>query len=180
MINLIPNEEKKKMTRGFYFRFLAVIFIMLGAFFLLFSVAVSPSFYLVSSRENLVNENIAAQLNEPMPETSLGTLSAAQDLEKKIGLTQTSIQNKFPVSEKVISEIVLHKMPDIKITQIFYEVTAAGEKKVTIKGNAPSRERLLLFRVALESSLAFETVDLPISNFVKGRNIEFSLNLTPA
>jgi hypothetical protein len=72
-------------------------------------------------------------------------------------------------------------MPDIKITQILYDNTVAkGDKKVNIQGTAPSRERLLIFRQALEGNPAFKKVDLPISNFVKGSNIQFSLSLTPA
>ncbi len=86
----------------------------------------------------------------------------------------------FLVSKKVINEIIAEKMSDIKITQITYELDPKGGKKVNINGLAPSRERLLLFRVALEDNAAFQKVDLPISNFVKGSNIKFSLTLIPS
>ena len=61
-----------------------------------------------------------------------------------------------------------------------YENDATKGKKVTVLGIAPSRELLLLFRRALEDDVAFKKVDLPISNFVKGSNIEFSLSLIPS
>jgi len=50
---------------------------------------------------------------------------------------------------------------------------------VSIEGIAPSREILLAFRRLLENDPLFKSVDLPISNFIKGSNIRFNLNLIP-
>ena len=71
-------------------------------------------------------------------------------------------------------------MSDIQITRIAFENSPVSGKQVDLSGLAPSRERLLLFRQALENDTAFQKVDLPISNFVKGSNIQFSLSLTPS
>lgn len=179
MINLIPNEEKKKMARGFYLRFWAVFFFMLGTCSLLAAFAISPSYLLASFREKLINESLAVQKNDPLPEVNQRALLVAEDLNSKLNIIDQARKKKFVVSERVISELVLNKMADIKIRQIFYEVTPAGEKRVKIQGTAPSRERLVVFRRALEDSLAWQKIDLPISNFVRGSNIEFTLTLTP-
>ena len=72
------------------------------------------------------------------------------------------------------------KMPDIKITQIQYRNESIKGKTISISGVASSRDRLLLFKRELENNIAFKKVDLPISNFVKGSNIKFSLGLTPS
>ena len=76
--------------------------------------------------------------------------------------------------------IILKKMSNIKITDISYENDPLKGRKVSIEGNAPSREILLLFRRALEDDVLFKQVDLPISNFVKGSDIKFYLNLIPS
>ena len=68
-------------------------------------------------------------------------------------------------------------MPDIKINQISYENNLLKGKIINIKGSAVSRERLLLFRLAFENDANFKDVDLPISNFIKGSNIQFNLSL---
>ena len=65
----------------------------------------------------------------------------------------------------------------IKINRIFFENDSLEGRKVNINGVAQDREKLLLFRKALEDDILFKYVDLPISNFVKGSNIEFNLNL---
>ncbi len=96
----------------------------------------------------------------------------------KINLIESSEKNRFSVSEKVVDEIIARKMSDIKILQIDYEKGIDGARIVKITGMAPDRERLLLFRQTLESDQNFSNVDLPISNFVKGKNINFELKIT--
>jgi len=88
--------------------------------------------------------------------------------------------DKFVVSTKVINGIILKKMPDIKITSISYEDNEAKGKILSVRGSAPSRDRLLLFRLALEKDINFQKIDLPISNFIKGTDIQFNLTLIPS
>ena len=93
--------------------------------------------------------------------------------------SSTCPENRYLISEKVIKEVVSRKIPGIEITHIFYENSPINGKKISISGLASSRERLLLFRQSFENYTIFKKVDLPISNFVKGSNIQFNLNLTP-
>ncbi len=121
---------------------------------------------------------LEVQAKEPAPVLDKASLLAIEDLKNKVSLIEKNKNEKFIVSEKIIDQILAKKMSDIKITQISYEADPIKGKKININGVAPSRERLLLFRQALESSKVFTKVDLPISNFIKGSDIQFSLNLT--
>lgn len=179
MINLIPNSEKKKMIRDFYFRFITVLFSAVGLSLILVIIALTPAYFFTTFRENLINESLVKQENTPIPTASQQAVSVSEELDRKISLINSFRDSKVKVSEQIISEIILNKLSDIRITQIQYSNSETGETKVLVRGNAPSRERLLLFRIALEDSLAFDKVDLPISNFVRGSNIEFSLNILP-
>ncbi|KKT01099.1 MAG: hypothetical protein UV76_C0002G0012 [Candidatus Nomurabacteria bacterium GW2011_GWA2_43_15] len=120
------------------------------------------------------------QKKEPMPLVDQDSLTSVEDLNSKLSTIENAEKNKYLVSQKVINEIIFQKMPDIKISQIFYENNVLNGKKINIRGLAPSRERLLLFRRALEDDITFKKVDLPISNFVKGSNIEFYLSIIPS
>ncbi len=180
MINLIPNEEKKKMVKSFYARLASVILMMLCFSFLLLCLLLFPSYFMLNIKEGIIKENLNTQKKELALEVDQKSLNEFKELDLQL-LTIEKVQGKtFLVSRKVINEILAEKMPDIKITQITYELDPKGSKKVNINGLAPSRERLLLFRVALEDNAAFKKVDLPISNFVKGSNIKFSLSLIPS
>jgi len=120
------------------------------------------------------------QQNEPVPLPDQKTMATVQDLNNKLDLVEKNKSNKYIVSQKIINEIILEKMPDIKVTTISYQSDGPKGKTVKISGLAKSRERLLLFRKALEDNTAFKTVDLPISNFVKGSDIQFYLSLIPS
>lgn len=180
MINLIPNEEKKKMVQEFYLRFVVVFFFVLGFSVLIATVAILPSYFLSSLKKNLASDKAAAQRAEPEPSLDSKTSSIIEDLNNKLSIVEKAEKNKYSISEKVINEILLKKIPDIRITEITYKNEAVAGKTISIRGIAPSRERLLIFRKTLEEDPAFKKVDLPISNFIKGTDIAFFINLTPS
>jgi hypothetical protein len=180
MINLIPNQEKKKKVKDFYFRFAAVFVAVLGFCAAVGAAALLPTYFLVSLELTVAEEKLSAQQNEPPTQTDQNLAARVHDLDRRLGLVENAEKNAYLVSQKVISEIVSRKMPDILITKFIYENNGALGRKITIFGEAPSRERLQLFRLALEGDVSFKEVELPISNFVKGSDIQFSLSLIPA
>ncbi|MBP9748413.1 MAG: hypothetical protein KBD17_02210 [Candidatus Pacebacteria bacterium] len=180
MINLIPNEEKKKIARHFYFR-LAVVSLLMVSLVICFTImAILPSYILSKTKEDVADSKLTMQKSEPVPILDQNTSDAIADLDGKLSLVENLSANKFVVTERVIKEILNSKISDVKISRISYENDSVQGKKIGIDGEASSRERLLLFRQALEDNKAFQNVDLPISNFVKGSNIQFHLSLTPA
>lgn len=179
MINLIPNSEKKKKMRDFYYRLFVVFIATLGFGALVGVVSVLPTFFLSSVEKKLALAELAAQQNDPVGEADQNITATMEDLNKKLSTAESARKSKYAISDTILNQIIVRKMSDIKITKISYENSEQAGKKVSISGRAPSRERLLSFRRALEDSTAFKAVDLPISNFVKGSNIEFSLSLIP-
>ncbi|MFA6585999.1 MAG: hypothetical protein WCS86_02450 [Candidatus Paceibacterota bacterium] len=180
MINLIPNEEKKEMSRDFYLRLITVSFSMIGISFFIASILILPSYFLSSVEENAINAKLELQKNEPIPVPDQGTLITINDLKGKLGLIENIQKSKIIFSQRIINEIILKKIPSIKITNISYQNNLPTNEKINISGRAPNREVLLSFRRALENNIAFSKVDLPISNFVKGSDIRFSLSLIPS
>ena len=180
MINLIPKEEKKKMKADFRYRLFALLFFVLDFCLLVGAVCLLPAYFNSSINVSSVHAQLEAQKNEPLPVLGEQSLSVINDINNKIGTIKTAEKNKFPVSVNIVDAIISKKRADIKISQISYEYSPATGKKVKITGTAPSREVLLLFRKALEESPSFKSVDLPISNFIKGSNIQFYLSLIPS
>ena len=177
MINLIPNEEKKRKVRNFYFRFFIVLLTVLGFSIIVASAAILPSYFFSSVKKNLIDIKLETQKNEALPSLSQKTLVAVSDLENKLKLIEDTRQTKYVISERIINEIISKKMRDVKITEIIYDSASIKGETVIISGIASSRERLLLFRQALENATVFSEVNLPISNFIQGSNIKFSLSL---
>lgn len=179
MINLIPNQEKKTMIKGFYYRLTVLALLMLCFCILVAIIALLPAYFFSNSKNNIASGRLEAQKKESMPLFDQETSLIIADINTKLNLIESAQKNKFLVSEKVISAIFAKKISSIKITEISYQNIPSTDKKIIISGTAPARETLLLFRRALEDDTSFKKVDLPISNFVKGSDIQFSLTLTP-
>lgn len=180
MINLIPREEKKKMTTDFHYRLAILLFVVVDFCLLVVLLCMLPAYFYSSINTSLAYAQLQAQKSEPQPVLGEQSLAAIKDINSKINSIENAERNKFPISMKVINAVLVNKRTDIKITQILYDNGSVTGKKIKITGTASSRETLLLFREALEQSPSFKSVELPISNFVKGSNIEFYLNLIPA
>ncbi|MBU0999320.1 hypothetical protein KKG24_03395 [Patescibacteria group bacterium] len=180
MINLIPKEEKKKMIKAFYYRLGILFVVMLNLCLLVAFFSILPSYFISSVKNSLINTRLENQKLKLLPPLGEESLALIKDIDNKLSLVEKFEKNKFLVSSEVINAILLQKIPDIKITQILYKNDEINGRKISITGIAPSREVLLLFRQLLEDSPAFTSVDLPISNFVKGSDINFHLSLIPS
>ncbi|MFA6258039.1 MAG: hypothetical protein WC671_03485 [Candidatus Paceibacterota bacterium] len=180
MINLIPKEEKKKIITDFYYRLIILFIVMLDLCILVAFISLLPSYFISSMKHSFISMKLENQKLEPLPLAGEDSLALVKDINNKIISIEKFDKNKFFLSNSVINAIVLNKRSDVKITQILYENSGKSGKKISITGIAPSREVLLLFREALENSSAFKSVNLPISNFVKGSNINFNLSLIPS
>lgn len=177
MINLIPNEEKKRKVKDFYFRLTTIFFIVLATAILVAVVALFPSYLLSAVKKNFTNTKLEMQKAEPIQSVDQKTLDLIKDLDNKLTLVEKAEQGKYVVSLKVVSEVILKKMSDIKITEITYENNPLLGRTIGIYGTSPNRERLLLFQQTLAGDPLFKKVDLPISNFIKGLNIQFYLTI---
>lgn len=180
MINLIPNQEKKKMVTSFYFRLGVLSLYMLSISLFIAILALLPAYLFSNSKNKIASQKLEIKMNESIPVFDKETGQIIKEISDKLKIIEDAQKNKFSVSEKVINAVFAKKSSSIKITQISYENNSATEKKIRISGSAPSREILLAFRKALEGDTSFKSVDLPISNFVKGANLQFFLTLTPA
>ena len=179
MINLIPNQEKKRMRRDFYYRLIVLLLFALSNCFLVVTVALLPAYFLSVVKNKTANNKLESQKEERLPVFDDATRASTTDLNKKLDSIEAAQKNDFPVSSKVIDAVLGKKLPGMKITQISYTHDATKGKTIDIRGTAPSREVLLQFRQAFEGDNAFSSVNLPISNFVKGSNIEFILSVKP-
>lgn len=177
MINLIPIEEKKKNRKDFYYRFFVIFFTMLIFSVLVLIIAILPTYFISYEKKISTNKRLEIQKSEIIPEIDQKARVITKNLDTKLNLLEKARQNKYVFSEKVINEILSKKTSSIKINRIFYENDALKGRKISITGIAQNREQLLLFRKALENDVFFKDVDLPISNFIKGQNIQFNLNL---
>lgn len=180
MINLIPNSEKKKMVKDFFLRFSVMFFTVLALALIIGSSALLPSYLVSSVKQDFVKKRLDLQSYMPLPPGSQDVLDIARELNTKFKIIDDANKDKFLVSERVVQKIISKKIAGIKITQITYQKDAFGEGGISIRGSAASRDTLLSFSQGLDKDPDFKKVDLPISNFIKGSDIQFYINLIPS
>lgn len=178
MINLLPIEEKKKITEKYFERVATVSLTMLGFVFISASILVLPAHVssLISKKE--ITLGLKSQMETRAPVFDEEKTKEVADLKRKLDIFENGSKTKLLISKKVLNEVILKRMPGIKITEISYNNDLKGEE-IKVGGRAESRNVLLSFRRAFEDDSMFKRVSLPISNFVKGSNIVFNLTLVP-
>ncbi len=168
------------MSRDFYLRLLTLFFTMLSISFIVASVLIFPAYLLSLVEKNVADTKLGSQESQPVSLPDQNTLTVVKDLNYKLSLIENIEKDKSIFSQNVINEIILKKVSNIKITEISYQNDPQKGKQINISGTAGNREILLSFRKALEDSVSFSKVDLPVSNFIKGSNIKFYLSLIPS
>lgn len=84
-----------------------------------------------------------------------------------------------PVSVYDLVRIFESKPSSIRITEISFDgALAETPAKISIRGEATDRDSLKAFGRSLEGREEFSEVDLPVSNFVKERDIDFVMSVT--
>ena len=180
MINLIPIEKKKKNALYFYYRIIRISFYVFCLSLFIAVLSILPAYFLSSVKKSISSQKLEAQKLETIPKLDEETVSVLNSVNNKLDLIENIKDKNYLISDDVIKEVVSRKTEGIKITRISFEKKLNNEKTINVEGVAKSREQLLLFRESFEGSVLFKKVDLPISNFVKGSNIQFSLTIIPA
>ena len=168
------------MAKRFFWRILVMSFTVSALAIMIGSFALVPSHLLSSVKQRLITERLNLQSHMAVPEGSRDTLLISKELNHKFDLIDYARDNEFLVSQEIIKKIVSHKTNEIRITQIAFSEENTGVREASIRGNALTRDGLLFFSRSLESEPAFSNVNLPISNFIRGTNIQFFITLTPA
>ena len=118
----------------------------------------------------------AEKMNNYLTSLNVGpTTEAIKSLNLKMQVMNSVLDyRKF---NPIVDTILAQKFSGIIIDQVAYRMVATSTAVVTVGGIADSRENLVLLSKKLQASSKFKSVDIPISNYAKEKDIEFSINL---
>ncbi len=174
MINLIPAEAKKHLVREYWMRTITVWF-FLWSFAIALGVAVLvPSYVLINLQVNAYSSSA-----QSADEKNANFESVAKELERA-SKTAASLSDHFshPPMTEYLSILKEFESSDISVTQIALtrDGNEAGPVKMT--GVAQDRQALAAFRTRMLESDYIESVDFPISNLAKDKQIPFEMTVT--
>lgn len=174
MINLIPPKAKKIVIREYWTRVFVVWLFMLSIVLLIMAFLSVPTYILLRSLESAM----ASQIDYAKAEQG-----SYKELERTIKNTNALV-NHLNLNEEqlsfsaLLSELDAVAGPLVTLTQFGFIEEEGVLKQVSLLGQADTRVLLSTFRDKLEAHEAFASVDLPISNLAKDKDITFSMKVS--
>jgi hypothetical protein len=176
MINLLPPSYKQSLKQMYYLRLVTTSFVLFLFIVLIAGALLVPSFILSALRENSLSEKLSLLEQGESFDASKTMNATIADINKKVALFKAD--DSGTVISKDILSAVLAKIPSgISVTSITFGSNGTGAT-VTIHGVSSNRKSLESFAINLRGYNRFSTVDFPISDFVKNRDIEFNITCT--
>lgn len=175
MFNLTPTSLKERISKDYKERLFVVWLFSISVFSIILLIFLLPTFVYVYFEEKNTRTNADLIKNSvqfkkaddvviAIKETNeqLKALVAAQDPQSPTDIIQKSIQSKNSF---------------IHINEIEYKSVTATTSTLVLTGVADKRESLQDFVTKLKSVEGFSDVVLPVSNFAKDKNIDFSITI---
>lgn len=174
MINLIPPAAKKKVVTEYWVRAVSLWGLLGGTAVLVVTTLFVPlNIYIFNQEQYLttiLSSNQAAQDNQ----TKNTTLLTQANQQAQILLSADAgylLSALLPVLSETAGENI--KLEDISLTQ-------TNSPVLVVSGQATSRQTLVAWRDVLETEESFLTVNLPIGNLIKDRDVPFTITITLA
>jgi hypothetical protein len=175
MLSLLPTELKQEVKREYRLR-LASVAASLVALVGLLSIAMLLPYMAISS----INERLLSERFEKVLADRKGVESGAflEDVSRAKGLVATLVPAEDKVSvENVIERLLRVKPSTISLDSFAIARNSSSTAQVIVEGVAEDRDALLFFVQELKKQSIFKTVVLPVSNFAKAEDIEFSVTM---
>lgn len=176
MFSLLPAKEKKKLLKEYKFRLAVVGLIFFVALGLILLVVSLPSYLIAKSK----NSEIVGRI-EAVKQSTI--FSEADTLNQELNDAGQKIKSFEDFNSKtrvyeIFAQAISDKSADIRIKGISFDNRVeGGQEKVVLTGVARTRDALRNFVDKLETNKFFSEVDLPVSNFTKEHDLDFTINI---
>ncbi len=175
MFNLLPENLRNKIKKEYRFRLAIVVlsFVILSQ--ISFLVFLFPSWLISFYKEKdyLVKSDEISKTISALDVAS--TTSFIKVLNQKLSNINEAME--YPAMMPVFDSILSVKSSAIRLSGIYYTSTDSNSAVVTISGMSDKRDSLVSFTDSLRKIDSFASVDLPISNLAKDKNIDFTVSI---
>lgn len=175
MLHLLTEEHRKKVVREYKKR-VTIVFLFGICFIVLTGMVFTLPTFLISysnySTRVTEKQNIEKEL------ASVSNESSAQSVKESSILVDTLNTYKNDVSNiYVIDQILMSKPVSVSVTNFIFTPEEGTNLTVDIAGVSNSRKDLVAFSESLKKNTFFDSVNIPLSNFAKDKNVKFSVKL---
>lgn len=175
MFTLLTEADSRVVIREYRMRVVVVALLFLIIALLLGLILLMPSFVLISGREKLATEKLATVLTTQ--EKLLAGNPDENARETKEIMRLLSTRSKQSSVSELFDRVSAHRFSGVRITSLTASINENNMPAIGVSGVASTRQALSAFVKTLEVDKAFTGVSVPVSNFAKSTNLEFTLSL---
>lgn len=174
MFNLLPQDHQSFLKKEYRRRRATLILMSLFTLCVLGIITLFPSYLLSLQKEKEIStEDLDAGSDI---RSEIATLNqTVNDLKNNVSIVLENDSHKRVYS--ILADVIEKRSKGIVLKSLLYGTEGDDPIKVSVVGVAETRENLLSFTKELETLSMFSNVNVPVSNFAKDRDIEFSLDL---
>ena len=181
MSNLLPQEYKNSITRLYRKRFLSIVFLSIGAVFLIGVGLLVPSLSLSEGNESTLQRQKETLSSHETSDIARSLSISIGEINQKLNVFSAKVPAS-PVIEDCIKPILSVQGSDVKINDFNFELVpdSPSTARIKVSGVAQSRETLLAFTDRIKLLKGMSNVDLPIMSFIKNANVTFTISAVVA
>lgn len=170
MINLLPYKEKQTVSRVRTLRLVQSIVVSLTLLVLISGLLLFPTLITTNSRFAIATN----QINSLQGESGIRTAFDIKNIEARAKLVQSKLSQEIGMQPSDFIEIVRAvSQKGVTITRF----VMAEPKTLEVSGATESRESLQAFIILLQKDERIQSIDNPVSNFVKNGNSPFKITI---
>ena len=175
MFNLLPDILKEELKAQYKKRWLIVVLILIIFLQVSFLVLLSPTWAISLSKEREITSSIYGIKQSATSKDAIPIASIITATNMKLNIINSTME--YSKVLPLVNVIIKNKIPTIHINEILYKFTDKSNSAITLSGVSLTRDALVAFVKKLQSSGSFKSVNLPVSNFTKDKDINFSLSM---
>ena len=174
MTNVLPREALAAQSSALRARLLFGVSATFTLAALILALAVAPAFISAQVQVAALNSEISRS-KAAATQGEQGVLTAAQ--KRVAALTDVA---KGTQAGAAITRLLADRSADISITNIQYQRIKSDTAKLTVSGNAKSRQSVQLYAQKLQTEPLFSSVSIPVSSLTTSEQGKFDLVITGA
>lgn len=172
MINLIPPAAKKSITREYWKRTITVWLWLFCVAFIMLAVFLLPTYVMLLTEINNLSEEASVEVDAVATYDKSITELKKANAEALLLLGQKSTTTP----SVLITKLVAYAGNGVTLNSFQLKSLNAGGE-ISVSGLASSRQTLANFRDVVAADENFRSVNLPISNLIKDKDLLFTMTM---
>lgn len=165
------------LRREYRVRFIIVGAVLFSALVVLGIIFLLPAWSVADIKEQTVEKRMEILRNTMLKKQDSSLNGVLDTTKNDIRLLRTG--EDFLPFRTVLETVLSNRTSGVSLQSFsFSRISAEGDVGVVVRGVYRDRDALVNFRKNLEREKMFTRVDLPIANLAKGKNADFTIELT--